>query len=327
MKRRTYIFFLLSLSVAAWARLPDTLNVCRGDNALLDIRSAADERSSVYWTTPAGIITNAEQLKVKQEGRYRVTFFSQKMGKVVADSTFVRFIAKPGKVLRDTVFCKGQVLRLSTGLVGLKHRWNTGESGSTLEVRKEGLYKVTIDNGVCVFNDSAKVVLKTIQKELLPAESFFCLNEKQRVLSVKVKNGTKLTWSTGVSTNTTSVSREGWYWVKSEEGSCGIVVDSTLVSYKACECEMMIPNSFTPNEDGRNDLFYPITECEYSYFSLLITDRWGNTVYSAYQPGARWDGRFKGNLCPEDVYVYKIESQAKGNDKKNVRTGYISLIR
>lgn len=90
---------------------------------------------------------------------------------------------------------------------------------------------------------------------------------------------------------------------------------------------MIIPNSFTPNEDNRNDYFFPVLQCDYSYFNLTITDRWGNTVYSSNNTNGKWDGRFKGNLCPEDIYIYRIESTEKGTDKKLVRNGHISLFR
>ena len=90
---------------------------------------------------------------------------------------------------------------------------------------------------------------------------------------------------------------------------------------------MMVPNSFTPNEDNRNDFFFPVMQCEYSYYTITITDRWTNTVFSSNNINAKWDGRFKGNLCPEDIYVYKIESIEKGSEKRLVRNGHISLFR
>ena len=75
---------------------------------------------------------------------------------------------------------------------------------------------------------------------------------------------------------------------------------------------MIIPNSFTPNEDNRNDYFYPVLQCEYSYFKITIMDKWENTVFTSNSVNGKWDGRFKGNLCPEEMYVYRIESVEKG---------------
>lgn len=321
----TYIFlFSVALLKAQW---PDTLRVCAGDSAILDMRSALDKRSNVYWSTPAGIITNAYRLAVTREGRYKVSYYSEKRSSLVTDSTYLKHVMGLRKQVRDTVICKGQSLVLGTGLPGLRHQWNTGARTVTISVRNEAVYWVRLSNGVCQSTDSFRVKVRTPNRELLPRETYFCLNENKRILSVKTQGGEKLLWNTGATSPSIAVSREGWYWVQSETYPCGTVTDSCLVSFKACECEMMIPNSFTPNEDGRNDYFFPVMECEYSYYSLSISDRWGNTVYTTYQSTAKWDGRFKGNLCPEDIYVYKLETQEKGSDKKKLRTGYISLFR
>ena len=44
---------------------------------------------------------------------------------------------------------------------------------------------------------------------------------------------------------------------------------------------MRIPNVFTPNNDGNNDSFYIQTVCDYSNFSVVITNRWGNVVFES----------------------------------------------
>jgi gliding motility-associated-like protein len=144
---------------------------------------------------------------------------------------------------------------------------------------------------------------------------------------VKVNPNSKVVWNTGATTPAISVTKEGMYWVKTESKDCGTQIDSVKVKLKPCDCELLIPNSFTPNEDNKNDYFFPVFQCEYTYYSLVISDRWGNTVFSTNNLSAKWDGRFKGNLCPEDIYVYRFESTEKGNDKKLIRTGHISLFR
>jgi gliding motility-associated-like protein len=103
--------------------------------------------------------------------------------------------------------------------------------------------------------------------------------------------------------------------------------DSVKVKIKACDCEILVPNSFTPNEDDRNDYFFPVLQCEYSYYNMTIFDRWSNTVFITNNPNGRWDGRFKGNLCPDDIYVYRIETIEKGSERKSVSKGQISLFR
>ena len=74
-----------------------------------------------------------------------------------------------------------------------------------------------------------------------------------------------------------------------------------------------IPNSFSPNTDGKNDLFTVFTGPEaVSIRSLQIFDRWGNQVFSREQfppndPAYGWDGRFRGQAMGIGLYVYFVE--------------------
>ena len=65
-----------------------------------------------------------------------------------------------------------------------------------------------------------------------------------------------------------------------------------------------IPNTFTPNGDGRNDYFGPITQGVKSY-SFDVFNRWGERIFSteAEQP---WDGTYQGKIVKQDVYTWKI---------------------
>ncbi|MBK7667112.1 MAG: gliding motility-associated C-terminal domain-containing protein [Sphingobacteriaceae bacterium] len=147
------------------------------------------------------------------------------------------------------------------------------------------------------------------------------MSDDSKVLSIKPAAGSKIVWNNGSTSNSIIPYKEGMYWVKTESKTCGITVDSVKVKLKACDCEILIPNSFTPNEDGKNDYFFPVLTCEYSYYSLTIEDRWDNTV-STNNVNAKWDGRYKGNLCPDDIYIYRIETIEKkytGRRKRLVR--------
>jgi len=321
------LFFGLNCMAQKPELLPDTLKICQGDSILLDIQQSYDNYASVYWTTPAGIITNTSRLVVKKQGNYAVKVESAYFSKQIKDSVYLKVLLRPAKHLRDTVLCHNSTLVLNTKYGSCYHLWSTGEKTPRIEITKEGTYWVKVSNGVCSITDTFLVKTVADTRALLPREISFCLNEPKKILNVKVSPGTRLLWNTGSTSYSTAVTSEGVYWVQSTLAPCGEFRDSTRVVLKMCECEMLIPNSFTPNEDNRNDYFFPVAECEYSYFNLSISDRWGNAIFSTYQSNGKWDGRFKGNLCPEDVYVYKIESIEKGTDKKQVRTGHVSLFR
>jgi gliding motility-associated-like protein len=307
--------------------LRDSVGFCQGDSSFVELKQQLDINTSIQWTTPYGIITNTKKVKARRPGKYYVKISSPQFMNSITDSSYVSIYTKPKQFLRDTFICKGKPIVLDCRNPGISYLWNTFETTQKIRIDNPGRYWVVMTNGTCNNIDTVNVKLMQGSGVVVNNESTFCINEENRIISIKVNPGTKILWSTGATSANIYAIKEGTYWVKTEVSNCGYQVDTIRVKLKVCECEMMIPNSFTPNEDNRNDYFYPVVQCEYSYFTVTISDRWGNTVFSANNVNSKWDGRFKGNLCPEDIYIYKIESTEKGSDKKVVRNGHISLFR
>lgn len=73
---------------------------------------------------------------------------------------------------------------------------------------------------------------------------------------------------------------------------------------------LYIPNTFTPDGDNINDVFGAYgTEIE--EFSMEIYNRWGELIFVSNALEYRWDGYYKGDLCQQDVYVFKIRYKAR----------------
>jgi gliding motility-associated-like protein len=329
--KKLFTYLILGLCPALFAQkvniLPDSIGYCQGDSTFLEIKLPLDNTTSIQWDTPYGIITNTKKIRANKSGKYYLKLSSPQYTNPIKDSSIVTIYLKPKLNLRDTIICKGGEIMLDAKNPGLNYLWNTFETTQKIKIQKPGRYWVVITNGSCNSIDTVYIKPVVGSGVVLNKDYSFCLNEEIKTISVKTNPGTKIVWSTGSTNSSIYVPKEGVYWVKTEMNNCGAQYDTIRVKMKVCECEMMIPTSFTPNEDNRNDYFYPIAKCDYSYYLLTINDRWGNSVFASNSITAKWDGRFKGNLCPEDVYVYKIESTEKGSDKKMVRTGHLSLFR
>ncbi len=91
---------------------------------------------------------------------------------------------------------------------------------------------------------------------------------------------------------------------------------------------LFIPNTFTPNGDGHNDLFFPQgIGIDAEHYTMYIFDRWGNLIYQTSTWPGGWDGTVQGKgECQIDTYVYKIATQ-DGNRAKRVYIGHVNLIR
>jgi gliding motility-associated-like protein len=88
-----------------------------------------------------------------------------------------------------------------------------------------------------------------------------------------------------------------------------------------------LPNAFTPNNDGINDVFclQGWNTCN-ERFHIMIYDRWGEKVFESSDPGFCWNGIYKGQLLSGDVYVYSVSATYKDNTEVN-KKGNITLIR
>lgn len=109
--------------------------------------------------------------------------------------------------------------------------------------------------------------------------------------------------------------------------SSGCLISDTINIFVEAEteAEIYIPNIFTPNGDGINDVFRPMSHSSAIRFqSMQIFDRWGTLVHES-RGDLEWDGRFKGELRPDGVYVY-IVRYSDGTEDKYV-SGTVSLVR
>ena len=83
--------------------------------------------------------------------------------------------------------------------------------------------------------------------------------------------------------------------------------------FVACEnSNVFVPNTFSPNADGSNDIFYPRGTGLFKVKNLRIYNRWGQPVFdrssfNANDPASGWDGTFKGVKLGADVFVYTLE--------------------
>jgi len=93
-----------------------------------------------------------------------------------------------------------------------------------------------------------------------------------------------------------------------------------------------LPNVFSPNGDGNNDLFTPVLPYKYvKDIDIKIYDRWGLLVFESTDPNINWDGKDQSTkkLCDDGVYFYvcKVDEIRLTGIKPNVLTGNIQLYR
>lgn len=206
----------------------------------------------------------------------------------------------------STYFCKGETITLDAGNNFTSYLWNTGSSSSSIRINLPGVYRVEAVIGKCHIRDSVKVI------GLLPPDVNLgkdtMLKSPDKILLDAQNPGSYYYWNDN-SHNQTRWAREGdgtiWVVVTSRENCAA----SDTINIKPFSTpELKIPNVFTPNGDGTNDVWRIGGLQDYSKTNVKIFDRWGRMIFDS-EPGypKPWNGEHKGKLLPMDTYYYVID--------------------
>jgi gliding motility-associated-like protein len=113
------------------------------------------------------------------------------------------------------------------------------------------------------------------------------------------------------------------YLKVSDENGC-IAIDSTEILV-LMDYGKALPNTFTPNDDGLNDVFaFP------KYLSILefkVFDRFGKVLYEKMGDDPKWDGFYQNELLPQGNYVYLVKFTLPGSTELITVKGIITLLK
>ena len=95
--------------------------------------------------------------------------------------------------------------------------------------------------------------------------------------------------------------------------------------------ELFIANTFTPNDDGNNDVFYPQSASQVPITTFRVYDRWGEKVFersnfASNDPQQGWDGSWKGMPLMVGIYVYYVELVC-GSGEKILLKGDVAIVK
>lgn len=133
-------------------------------------------------------------------------------------------------------------------------------------------------------------------------------------------------WNTGEQTCCIRPANAGNY-ILTILNDCGVSSDTLQIDIHPCDDCMRFPTAFTPNADGRNDLFKPVVYCPVSQFQLTVYNRWGEQVFVSHDVNSGWDGTFRGMKMDLGVYVYVATYYSQKTNARKQLNGNITLIR
>src|SRR5207244_4038837 len=111
------------------------------------------------------------------------------------------------------------------------------------------------------------------------------------VLTLKsLKTFSKYLWNNNSTNSSISISSPGKYWLEVTNQQACTGRDTIVIAAKDCMKGLYVPNGFTPNNDGKNDVFKAMLFGPYKSFIFTIYNRWGAVVFSTTDPTRGWDG-------------------------------------
>jgi gliding motility-associated-like protein len=228
----------------------------------------------------------------------------------------------------DRTICTGDSVVLDAGSANAV--WSTGFTGSTITVHDAGQYWAMVTAGACTNTDTVTIVVSRLP--LTPVlnitDSLIC--DGDPLLLTVNDLGDLYTWSTGDTALEITVDTAGTYIVYAING-CGTDSAQANITSDNCNCILYMPNVFSPNGDGKNDTYRPVTLCDtVQGYVFKVFDRWGNKVFESRDINQSWDGTFKGTLCDPAVFVWNlsyITHNQQGQVKQYYRKGTVTLLR
>lgn len=236
-----------------------------------------------------------------------------------------------------TDFCPGESITLQVSDTLPNYLWSPGGATTpTITVNNEGKYTVTAQyECVSVTSDTLDIELLSVSQISLIPETTIKSGE-QVTLTTLATNASNYSWIPNDSTlscndcdspiATPTASTEYCITIKSVD-SCATTKCVKINVVPTCK-DIFIPNAFSPNGDGNNDVLelYTKFDCVTEY-NFQIFDRWGEKVFEATKPTESWDGKFNGKELDSAVFVYQLKYKTIEKAEYIQKSGNVSIIK
>jgi len=324
----------------------DTL-VCAGSNIVLNSIGATDYS---WRNNPDLSCINCANPIASPSGDsvvYYVTGTSN--GCAVTDSIKIKIQNKQLVTLPQDAYaiCQGNTITLNASGAD-NYQWSPSTALSSDTINNPvaspvttTVYTVTGKDSNNCFTDAASVTVTVNIKPVVNIPDSIVqqlIGSSYTITSTVSPDATSLDWSpkTGLSCYTclqpvAIIDGTTTYTLTAtNQFGCSSTDSITIVS--VCKGQSFyMPNTFSPNNDGMNDYFYPRSGSAYTVSSLVIFNRWGQKLFEKtnfpsnnYSYG--WNGKYLNQEQAADVYIYMMELQC-ADGKKIIKKGNITLLR
>lgn len=313
---------------------PHSYDPCIGSSTQFTAYSTTGVPGLTFkWQNESGtIISNLSVINYtfSQSGADTIFLVANYPGCPQYDTAIVFYIYNNPETILDLgpnkTICNGESVSFNASVSGTSniYLWNTNETTSSINVSTSGTYSVTLTNN-CSVGIGAR---DTVYVTLLPDPIVNLGGDREVCAGTPVvldasNTGATYLWSTGETTQTISVT--------DRNVTISVLVDSSgctagdTVTITDCPVEAQLPNAFTPNGDGKNDVLY-VRGNNISELDLKIFNRLGTMVYHNTNVSDGWDGSYQGKIQESDVYIYILTGKINDGTKFE-KSGSIALVK
>jgi gliding motility-associated-like protein len=289
------------------AETKDT-GICVSGNIVLQSRPA----NTYLWSTSDTTST----LNVWQAGNYTVTRTIQQCQ--ITDTFIVVNYPTPITTTSDTSICSGTptVLKAQSASTYL---WSTGDTAQIIQVSNAGQYSVITRIPPCQGTETFNVSALPLPQIVTVQDTSVCFDEVRQIL-LDAGQFAKYLWEPTGETTRTIYSNTAQVYRLTVTDSNTCVSSKEFAVMEECPYSLFIPNAFTPNNDGINDMLV-IKGNRIDSFRMMVINRWGQIVFETN----RMDDYWTGQGCSNDVYTLIIEYSALGKTRNY--KGTVTLLR
>jgi len=226
----------------------------------------------------------------------------------------------------DTAFCVDDSVLLDLGSF-VTYKWSDNYTQQLRWILQPDTFVISVEDKDGCWSVPDTISIREDQRPIvnLGPDTTICLHES--ILLDAGSGMDQYLWSDNSAMSNLTVYYTGKYWVRVKEKTC---VVSDTIELLNCPPKFIVPNVFTPNGDGFNDVF-KIDYQNIWEFEVKIYDRWGVKVYQSKNLDNPWNGKVNGRDAAEGVYFWQIiyqEYNGKGGgyEDKMLR-GTVTLFR
>ena len=314
----------------------DTIQACQTDTVTLLAGISID---NTYDWKPATGLSNSRirnpRLKPTTNQLYTVSYVDY-CSRPKTDSVFVKGTAPTISLGEDRDVCEKEVVELSPTFtqpeMPVKFYWSTGDTTRTLKPTASGLYALQVSVNGCSTSDSAVVTFHPLPTTGVVNEpTYDCPRELPVLLDpLAVGSDLQFAWTPGGTKEPTlSASAPGGYTVKiSTAFGCSVEQRFSILDNCPPAALISVPDAFTPNGDGRNEVFEWKSDVEIEA-RMTIYNRWGEVLFSSANARDFWNGTCNGKQCPSTVYNWRLDYRTRTSKDNQwfVSRGELLLLR